>query len=374
MHNYTTVDTAFGPCALAFGTEGLAALELPVDRWEPRAAVAARIEARGAQPGRASAGTRRVARRLTAFLAGSDDDFADLSLDLQALPPFHQRAYRALRTTGKGEVITYRDLAVRLGQPGAMRAVAQAMAKNPLPIVVPCHRVVASGGGLGGFSAAGGSATKARLLVFEGARRPEEILARADPTLGRLMKRVGPFSPGPRRSGTIFYSLARSIAYQQLAGKAAETIWGRVEALYPRPKGVTPEAVQKTAPERLRAAGLSGAKTAAILDLAAKAISGVVANEATLQRLADAEIVARLTTVRGIGPWSVEMLLMFRLGRLDVLPASDYGVRKGFQLVYRRAEPPTPGELLAYGERWRPFRSIASWYMWRALEQAKPAK
>jgi methylated-DNA-[protein]-cysteine S-methyltransferase len=368
MNAYTTFPTAFGPCALSFTDKGVRGVELPSSQHEAPALLAARLEARGARPGPPSPAAAGAIRRMQEFFAGQGDDLAEVPLDLPALSPLHLRTYQALRQVKKGQLVTYKELAARAGSPAAVRAIGQAMAKNPCPILVPCHRVLAAGGKIGGFSCAGGILVKARLLVFEGVRRPEELLAQADPTLGRLIRKVGPFPLKAEPGKTIFYSLARSIAYQQLAGKAAQTIWGRVEALFSGPAGVTPQAVQAADPEQLRGAGLSQSKTAALLDLAAKALSGVVPEEDALQHLSDAEIVARLTQVRGIGPWSVEMLLMFRMGRLDVLPVSDYGVRKGFQLLYGLPELPTPKALLEHGERWRPFRSVASWYMWRVLE------
>jgi 3-methyladenine DNA glycosylase/8-oxoguanine DNA glycosylase len=160
-----------------------------------------------------------------------------------------------------------------------------------------------------------------------------------------------------------------SIVYQQLTGRAASTIFNRVLALF-RPRRVPrPQDLVEIPEEKLRAAGLSRAKTLALKDLAAKALDGTVpASARELEKLSDAEIVARLTAVRGIGPWTVEMLLIFRLARPDVLPATDYGVRKGFARIQGAKELPSAKELLAYGERWRPYRSIASWYLWRVLD------
>jgi 3-methyladenine DNA glycosylase/8-oxoguanine DNA glycosylase len=159
-----------------------------------------------------------------------------------------------------------------------------------------------------------------------------------------------------------------SVAYQQLNGTAAATILGRVKALYPQRRFPTPEDVLSTPDERLRGAGLSRAKTAAIKDIAKQTLAGVVPASRAISSLSDAEIIERLTVVRGVGPWTVEMLLIFTLGRPDVLPVTDYGVRKGFALTYRWKELPTPGELREFGERWRPYRSTAAWYFWRALE------
>lgn len=187
-----------------------------------------------------------------------------------------------------------------------------------------------------------------------------------DPVLGALIKRVGPCRLRVDRQREPFAALVRSVTFQQLNGVAAETIFQRFLALYPA--FPTPQQVLATPIERLRGAGLSGAKAAAIKDIAAKARDGVVPDRAEATRLNEAELVSRLTTIRGVGPWTVEMLLIFTLGRKDVLPVTDFGVRKGFALTYGFKDLPRPKELLEYGERWRPYRSIASWYFWRALD------
>jgi DNA-3-methyladenine glycosylase II len=165
-----------------------------------------------------------------------------------------------------------------------------------------------------------------------------------------------------------FDALAESIAYQQLSGKAAATIFGRVRALYPKRKWLDPEQLLATPDDTLRAAGLSRAKTAALKDLAAKTIDGTVPSGRALIRMSDDEIIMRLTTVRGIGRWTVEMLLLFDLGRPDVWPVDDYGVRKGFAKTFGRRKLPTPKQLMKFGEKWRPYRSVAAWYFWRALD------
>ena len=170
-----------------------------------------------------------------------------------------------------------------------------------------------------------------------------------------------------------FDALAESIAYQQLTGKAAATIFGRVRALYPKRKWLNPKQLLATPDETLRAAGLSRAKTAALKDLAAKTIDGTVPSGRALLRMTDDEIITRLTTVRGIGRWTVEMLLLFDLGRPDVWPVDDYGVRKGFAKTFRRRKLPTPKQLMKFGEKWRPYRSVAAWYFWRALDAPEKA-
>jgi DNA-3-methyladenine glycosylase II len=193
-------------------------------------------------------------------------------------------------------------------------------------------------------------------------------LAKADPVLGRIIKRVGPCPIKPRPRTNPYESLVKAVTYQQLNGKAAETIFNRFKGLFPERRFPEPEEILGTPDERLRSAGLSRNKLAAIKDIAAKTLDGTVPSNRAVKHLSDYELVERLTTIRGVGPWTVEMLLIFTLGRPDVLPASDYGVRQGFALAYRRKELPKPQEILDHGERWRPWRSVAAWYLWRALE------
>jgi len=195
-----------------------------------------------------------------------------------------------------------------------------------------------------------------------------EHLTKADKVLARLIRKVGPCELIPRKRCSPFHALVQSVAHQQLNGTAANTILKRVMALYPRRKFPSPDDVLATPDEKLRSAGLSRAKVASIKDIAAKTVEGVVPPPRAIAKMPDAEILERLTTIRGVGPWTVEMLLIFTLGRLDVLPATDFGVRKGFGVVFRRDELPKPAELLEHGERWRPYRSIASWYLWRSLD------
>ena len=305
-----------------------------------------------------------------------------MELDYAAVPLFHRRVYDALRRVKPGETVGYGELAARIGSPGAARAVGQAVGRNPFAIVVPCHRVLAAKGGAGGFSAYGGVATKRRMLALEGVTLPTSLaepappldlraaaehLARKDARLARLIAQVGPPRIHLAATQSTFEALAESIVYQQLTGKAAATIHGRLRALFPR-KRVRPEPLLAHADEALRGAGLSRGKVLALRDLAAKTLDGTVPAIRALHALDDDAIVERLVQVRGIGRWTVEMLLIFRLGRPDVLPVDDYGVRKGFQLAYGKRAMPSPKELLRIGEKWRPFRTVASWYLWRAVD------
>ncbi len=190
-------------------------------------------------------------------------------------------------------------------------------------------------------------------------------LTDADPKLADLMARVGPFAMPTREAMSPFQMLLHAIVYQQITTKAAASIHGRLVALFPgdRPG---PRRLQKLSDEDLRGAGLSRPKQRAARDLAEKALDGTVPTRRQLERMDDDAIIERLSLVRGIGQWSAEMMLIFQLGRPDVLPVTDLGVRKGFQLSHGGRALPEPKKLLRYGERWRPYRSVASWYLWQA--------
>ncbi|MFZ1938314.1 MAG: DNA-3-methyladenine glycosylase 2 family protein [Terracidiphilus sp.] len=218
---------------------------------------------------------------------------------------------------------------------------------------------------------------RSRKLPFD----PDEAIAHLrarDPKLGALIDRAGPFTLRLDQSVSPFESLLESILYQQLHGKAAAAIHARMRAFFGGDP--TPRLLLETPDEPLRAAGVSGNKIKAMRDLASRTIDGTVPSHAAILKMSDAGIVERLTEVRGIGPWTVEMLLIFRLGRPDVLPVTDYGVRKGYVLTFMRvpksrpleaADLPKPDVVFRRGQRWAPYRSVASWYLWRACHLAK---
>ena len=199
-------------------------------------------------------------------------------------------------------------------------------------------------------------------------------LSRIDRHLGRVIRKVGTFPTKKQKPQPPFERLLRAIVYQQLAGAAAKTIFGRVIALGSDGKCPSPDRILRASKAKLRGAGLSRQKIAAVKDLARKTMDGTIPPLATIRRMSEEEILERLTQVRGIGEWSVQMFLMFQLGRPDVLPIRDYGIQKGFQHVYRLEEPPKPQAILDHGERWRPYRSIASWYLWRAVDEKNREK
>jgi len=201
---------------------------------------------------------------------------------------------------------------------------------------------------------------------------PEAIrhLSERDEQLKRLIAETAPFQIEVEDAQSPYEVLLESIAYQSISGKAAATIFGRIKALGENGRPPTPEKMVKIPTVKLRKAGLSGAKAAAMKDLAKKAMTGIVPAHEEALRLSDEELVERLVSVRGIGAWTVEMFLIFRLGRPDVLPIHDLGVKKGWSVAYGKKHMPKPKELLKFGERWRPYRTVASWYMWRAFERA----
>ena len=199
-------------------------------------------------------------------------------------------------------------------------------------------------------------------------------LSKTDPVMKRLIRDIGPYRLTPRVRRSTFESLVRAIAYQQLHEKAAESILRRFVALSPTGRFPQPDDLLAMNEQAIRGAGFSQAKVAALRDLAAKTLDGTVPTGAIVRKLDDEAIIERLVAVRGIGRWTVEMLLIFQLGRPDVLPVDDFGVRNGFCIAYGRRSMPMPKELRRYGERWKPYRTAAAWYLWRAADQAKEAK
>jgi DNA-3-methyladenine glycosylase II len=206
-------------------------------------------------------------------------------------------------------------------------------------------------------------------LAFDLAEALQHLSERDDVLKGLVANLEG-FAIDVAAAESPYEVLMESIVYQSISGKAAATIYGRIKALGENGRPPTPEAMVKVPAQKLRKAGLSRAKVLAMKDLAKKAIAGVVPTHDEAVKMSDEELVERLVSVRGIGAWTVEMFLIFRLGRPDVLPIHDLGVKKGWSVAYGKKHMPKPQELLKFGERWRPYRTVASWYMWRAFERA----
>jgi methylated-DNA-[protein]-cysteine S-methyltransferase len=301
MSHYTKFRTDLGTLAIGFGERGISRILLPRQDWsEPRPAdlAAAGLDTETRAPREIAP----VAAALRAHIAGHVQDFSDVVLDTQGSPPFLLQARRAARAIPPGQTRTYGELAALAGSPRAVRAVGAAMASNPWPIIVPCHRVFASSG-FGEYSAGSGVATKLRLLWREGYRgRTSNVafdeqqavahLRAADPRLRKLIDHAGPFT------------------------------------------------LQAGAPRALRS-------------------------------LSDADVIARFTEVRGVGRWNAQMLLIHYLGRPDVLPTSDPILRKGFAITYGTHGLPSTKDIQRAAEKWSPYASVASWYLWRAVEIAR---
>ena len=195
-----------------------------------------------------------------------------------------------------------------------------------------------------------------------------------DKRFAALIRRVGPPRLGVQRRRSPYEALMRAIAHQQLHGRAALAILARFEALYPGEAFPPPDLVLASPDAELRACGLSGAKVAAMRAICTATLDGTVPTRRASARLSDQELIERLTTIRGIGRWTVEMLLIFTLGRPDVLPVDDFGIRDGCRLLYGLDEQPKPKALAEIGLAWSPFRSVAAWYLWRASDEGKRAK
>jgi len=195
-------------------------------------------------------------------------------------------------------------------------------------------------------------------------------LCERDARIKKLVAETASFQIDVEQGQSPYEVLMEAIAYQSISGKAAATIFGRIKAFGEKGRPPSPQKMLKLPTAKLRKAGLSGAKVLAMKDLAKKTIEGIVPTHDEALKLSDEDLIERLVSVRGIGAWTVEMFLIFRLGRPDVLPIHDLGVKKGWSVAYGKKHMPKPNELLKFGERWRPYRTVASWYMWRAFEQA----
>jgi methylated-DNA-[protein]-cysteine S-methyltransferase len=382
VSTFALFDSPIGRCGIAWGDDDtIVGVQLPEARVaDTRARLRDRFD--GARSGPPPAAVQQAIDSIVASLRGEADDLVDIPLDLDAVAPFQRKVYEVVRAIPPGETMSYGEVAAAVGSPGAARAVGQALGRNPFAIVVPCHRVLAAGGRTGGFSANGGVSTKLRILAIEGVRTVDgdtgfpfdrnaaaDFLRASDTRLARLIDRIGPFTLELAATPSVFDSLAEAIVHQQLSIRAAATIYGRIGDLFPRTRrGFTPADILRASDEQLRGAGLSRAKVLALRDLAQRAADGSLPTLAQLRRLGDDEIVDQLSAVRGIGRWSAEMFLIMHLGRPDVLPVDDFGLRRGFQLAFRTPSVPTPAQVARRAERWRPFRTVASWYLWRALE------
>ncbi|HTH94962.1 MAG TPA: methylated-DNA--[protein]-cysteine S-methyltransferase [Rhodocyclaceae bacterium] len=313
----------------------------------------------------------------------------DLPLDIRGTA-FQQRVWQALQTIPPGGIVSYADVARHLGEPNAVRAVAGACAANVLAVAIPCHRVLRGDGTLSGYrwglerkqallqreyTQAGEplkSAVSSTAALPDALRTPaNEYLAACDPDWIGLITRVGPCGLSAKSQREPYQALIRSVAYQQIHGKAAEAILGRFLARFPGKDFPSAAEVLATDEVAMRACGFSASKIAAIRDIAQKTVDGVVPTKSEAEMLDNDALIKRLTTIRGVGRWTVEMLLIFNLERQDVLPVDDFGVREGWKVLKKLPQQPKPRELASIGASWAPYRSTAAWYLWQSANQAK---
>ncbi|OQA05276.1 MAG: Bifunctional transcriptional activator/DNA repair enzyme Ada [bacterium ADurb.Bin374] len=389
-------ETPIGRCAVAWSNRGVQALQLP-DETDEKTLAGLRKRVPVSMERAPSKDAKKAIAFVTGLLSGNKTPFPFPKLDLEDIPEYNIYVYNTLRSVPVGTTVSYGELASRTGKPRAARAVGRIVGLNPVPLLIPCHRVIGADGHLHGFSAPGGVVTKRRILDLEGTQVPKtpalsggntknpnkaftdrkhpvgtamavRFLKSRDPVMKALIERTGPCGLAVDGMTSLFETLLEAIVYQQLTGKAAATIFGRVTDLFRPKKVIEPLDILRASDEELRSAGLSGPKIAAIRDLAEKAAAGELPTVAEIRTLDDEAIIERLTRVRGIGRWTVEMLLIFGLGRPDVLSSGDYGLRKGYAVLYNSGRLPSPREFAAAGERWKPWRSVASWYLWRAAE------
>ncbi|HTW99047.1 MAG TPA: methylated-DNA--[protein]-cysteine S-methyltransferase, partial [Acidimicrobiales bacterium] len=356
--SYTLFETPIGHCAVVWRGPAVLSVFLPAGDREATSARVVR-EHPGAAPADPPPGIRRAVAAMSALLEGRRADLSAIELDMSAVPAFHRRVYEEARRVPAGTTVSYGELAARIGAPKAARAVGQALGRNPFPIVIPCHRVVAAGGRIGGFSAEGGTITKQQMLAIEGAlaapsrspsgpwpsgpgpapggrppesprpviatgrarraggpalapaaaRRALRHLRAADPELARLIDAVGRYAMELQAAPSSFAALSEAIVYQQLSPKAAATIHRRFSELFGEDGMPDPEQLLELADAQLRGAGISGAKARALRDLAERTLSGEVPSVEEAALMSDDELVGRLTAVRGIGRWTAEMFL-----------------------------------------------------------------
>ena len=373
-------ETPLGLCTVEWSEAGIQRLA-----FGPRAeARRDMLTARGVAEGkRAPRFVREAVALLTAHLSGRPQDFTLVPLDLAGASPALSALAEVLRATPPGATLEAEALAALVARSGGWPKVRQLLARNPLPVLLPSHRLLGPAGLLGAWG--GGEALHQRLLGLESMAHPplhaedgspaparvEEAVAhlrQRDPKLGEMMGRVGPYRLTLRRGLSPYRALGRSIIGQQISGRAAEAILARLASEFETPGVPPPGRIRLASDAKLRAAGLSAGKARAFRDLAARTLAGEVPSWAVLRSWPDERIISRLTEIHGIGRWTVEMLLLFRLGRPDVLPLGDLGIRKGYARTMGRRGLPSMRELERRGWRWRPFRSVASWYLWRALE------
>jgi O-6-methylguanine DNA methyltransferase len=379
---WTTFPTPLGVCGVSWNARGITSFSLPE-------ASGKNVEKRLKEitgNARASAAPPRwieeLIPKVKAHLKGQTQDFSGVPVLLDGASDFMRSVYGAAQKIPTGTVKTYRELAALIGKPDAARAVGSALGKNPIPLIIPCHRVIASSGTLGGFSAFGGLETKAALLELEGAclskplviatpgqwKKAVAVLRKQDHVLARLITQVGPIQFKPLMKKEPLGALISAIVSQQLSSKVADTILGRVNALIQVDGHPSAEIILNTSDADLRKAGLSFMKVSFLKDLAKKYLEGKLSSFEKLKQMSGEQIIKEFSQVKGVGKWTVEMYLIFNLGRADIFPTLDFGIRKAIAQIYCLRDVPEPKAIEKYGERWKPYRTVASLYLWHSLD------
>lgn len=372
---YSTFPTAIGFCGIAWNDQQhLCAVQLAEpDERQTKKRLAERIQDPPIEAANLPPNIQSIIQRIQQHLEGEGDSFIDIPLAINHVSQFTREIYELTRRIPPGQIMSYSALATLAGRDGAARAVGQVMAKNPIPLIIPCHRVLAADGSLHGFSAPGDISTKLRLLTIEGVdlapivKAGIQILKRQDPRLAQVIRRVGPYRLLNQQRTDPFTALVEAIVHQQVSMKAGATIFQKLKMAVGANGALSPEHFTGILSDNLRQAGLSRQKTVYITDLAQKCSSGEMQLQ-RLERMDDELIIDSLTKVKGIGRWSAEMFLMFRLGRINVLPVDDLGLRKAAQKLYGLRQLPDARRLHELAKSWLPYRSIATWYLWRSLE------
>ena len=388
--SYCYFKTAWGHCSIHWTDERVVGLTLPTkNKKSMLATIASKYkDATFKEP---NGLILSYIEEIQKYFLNKEYDFSKIKISLKNSPIFYKKVYKKLMKVKRGQTISYKTLSELASCINGARAVGQAVKRNPIPLLIPCHRVINSDTTIGAFSGLGGVRTKIKMLELEKVRIIKQkiprlalplnfseikisealsYLIKSDIALGRSIKKIGNFALKVNKFQTPFIALLEAIVYQQLTGKAASTIFQRLLKIFGRNGVIRPFDIIRAEDSEIKAAGLSTNKTIAIKDLAEKALSGEIPTMSKLTKMQNEEIIYRLSQIKGIGRWTVEMFLIFRLGRADILAKDDYGLQKGLAIAYNLTQIPKPGNLEKIGLKWKPYRSIASWYLWQLANNA----
>lgn len=379
---WITFPTAPGICGMTWSADGITSFHLPEVSGKDIEKRLIKITGKKKAAAAVPKWIRELIRKIKAHLEGTAQDFSDVPVSFDEASDFTLSVYKAIRGIQAGKVLTYSELASLIGKPAASRAVGNALGMNPIPLIVPCHRVITSSRKLGGYSAPGGVETKAALLAGEGIylTKPVTIgapaqwekavneLQKRDKVFARLVKKVGPLHFKPRLDKEPLSALITAIVMQQLSGKAAAGILDRVNALVSENGLPSAGKILNTSDADLRKTGISNMKVSFLKDLSRKYLDGGLPKLEELKLMPDEQIIKTFTRIKGVGRWTVEMYLIFNLGRADVFPTLDFGVRKAISQVYGLPGVAEAKDVEKYGERWKPYRTVASLYLWHSLD------